>query len=450
MPDHREWNVVLAGECMIARPFSMHDDPGFLAVIDELRRSDVTYAHLEMNFGAFGELDWPSRGDWTASYMIAEPALAGELAWAGIDMMSLAHNHSMDFGVSGLDATLRHCQAAGLVCAGTGCDLEEAREPAFFESRMGRVALISASTGNKGYEWAGLPKASLRGRPGVNPLRVSMDYEIDAAAGRELERIVETLGIGKTDAAGAIRLALPPDQSTRPTTRFVPGDGFGIRSTLHPHDLAGNMRAVDEAAQMADLVLVAHHFNISEGPRGDAPPDFARQFARAAIDAGADVYIGHGWHRTLGIEIYKGKPVFYGIGNFVSQSEFIRRVPYDSFEAFGHDIERLPTLNAAAEPLHPGMEAAREVWWSSALVRLRMDAGGVREIRLYPVETGRDVDGEAAILRATGKGPHLRTEGRPRRADRENAERILGRLKRLSEPLGTHVAIQDGVGVVRL
>ncbi|KGF66874.1 capsule biosynthesis protein, partial [Hoeflea sp. BAL378] len=336
----RDWNIVLAGECMIARPFSMHDDPEFLSLIDDLRESDVTYAHLEMNFGSFSELDWPSRGDWMASYMIAEPALAGEMAWAGIDMVSLAHNHSMDFGVSGMEATRRHCQAAGLVCAGTGCDLEEAREPAYFESRKGRVALISVSTGNKGHEWAGLPKASLRGRPGVNPLRVSMDYRIDAAAAAELRRMSEALGIGRTDRDGGIRLALPSGQSTRETVRFVPGDDFAIRSTLYPHDLAGNLRSIGEATHMADLVMVAHHFNIAEGPRGDEPPGFARQFAHAAIDAGADIYIGHGWHKTLGIEIYKGRPIFYGMGNFISQSEFIRRVPYDSFEAFGHDIER--------------------------------------------------------------------------------------------------------------
>lgn len=450
MSQDRKWSVVLAGECMIARPFSMHDDPEFLSIIEELRTSDVSYAHLEMNFGEFSELEWPSRGDWTASYMIAEPSLAGELAWAGIDIMSLAHNHSMDFGASGMEATIRACKAAGITCAGTGCDLEEAREPAYFECRKGRVALISVSSGNKGYEWAGLPKASLRGRPGVNPLRVSMDYKIDCAAAEQLGRIAATLGIGRTLEDGAIRLSLPPDQSTRPTTRFVPGEGFGIKSTLYPNDLEGNLRSVNEATQMADLVMVAHHFNISEGPRGDEPPGFAQEFAHAVIDAGADIYIGHGWHKTLGIEVYKGKPVFYGMGNFVSQSEFIRRVPYDSYEAFGHDVERLPTLSAAVEPLHPGMDAAREVWWSSALVRLTMDDTGVREIRLHPVEMGRNADVEAAMLRPTGKGPHLRTEGRPRKADPENAANILDRLRRLSKPLGTEIEIVDGIGVIRL
>ncbi len=442
--------MALAGECMIARPFSMHDDPEFLAVCDLLRSADAAYAHLEVNFGDFEDLDWPARGDWTASYMIAEPELAGELAWAGIDMMSLAHNHSFDFGASGIDATIRACRHAGIVPAGTGRDLEEAREPAYFESRKGRMALISVSSGNKGHEWAGLPKATLRGRPGVNPLRVSMDFGIDVEAAAQLGRIVETLGIGSRATDGSIRLSLPADQSTSSRARFVPGDAFSIESSLHQGDLAGNLRSIGEAVAMADFVMVAHHFNIAEGKRGDEPPGFARAFARTALDAGADIYIGHGWHKTLGIEIHDGKPIFYGMGNFIAQSEFIRRVPYDSYEAFGHDVERLPTLNPAVEPLHPGMDAAREVWWSSAVVSLAMDGSSVREIRLHPVEMGRNADAEAAMLRPTGRGAHPHTEGRPRMADAENGRKILDRLKRLSEPLGTVIEIEDGVGIIRL
>lgn len=43
------FNVALAGECMAARPFAMHDDPASMAVINLLRAADLTYGHLEMN-----------------------------------------------------------------------------------------------------------------------------------------------------------------------------------------------------------------------------------------------------------------------------------------------------------------------------------------------------------------------------------------------------------------
>ena len=83
MPSTKTWELVLVGECMVTRPFSMYDEPEFRAVLNLLRRSDVTYAHLEMNLGDFEELDWPARGDWTGSYMMAEPRLADDLRWVG-------------------------------------------------------------------------------------------------------------------------------------------------------------------------------------------------------------------------------------------------------------------------------------------------------------------------------------------------------------------------------
>ncbi|CAK7260567.1 MULTISPECIES: CapA family protein [unclassified Shinella] len=449
MSRKRDWKVVLAGECMMSRPFSAYEEPKFRAVLDLLADSDVTYAHLEMNFGTADDLEWAARGDWIASYMIAEPDLAAELKAVGIDLLSLAHNHSFDFGPSGLLATARHCRAAGFACAGTGRDLEEAREPAFLETRKGRVALVSTSSGNKAYEWASHPKAQLRGRPGVNPLRVSMKYEIDRAAAAELERLAGRLGIGGRREAGEIVLNFPGDQSTRTAPAFVAGEGFGVFSECHPRDLEGNLRSIGEAAAMADLVMVAHHFNVSEGPRSDNPPRFARQFAHAAIEAGADICIGHGWHKTLGIEIHDGKPIFYGVGNFICQSEFVRRVPYDSYEAWDHDVDRLTTLNAAAHPLHPGLDLAP--WWSSAVFELAYDGDVLKEIRLHPVEMGRRTTPDGTVItRRTGKGSHALTEGRPFLADGETGEAVLRRLKSLSEPFGTRIDIEKGIGVIRL
>ena len=127
------WNVALAGECLVTRPFAMHDDKESMAVVDLLRSADLTYGHLEMNFGDYSELTYAARGDWLGSFMMTDPQVARDLKWAGIDIMSLAHNHSVDFGEPGIAATIRHCKAAGLVVAGTGADLEEAREPGYLK-----------------------------------------------------------------------------------------------------------------------------------------------------------------------------------------------------------------------------------------------------------------------------------------------------------------------------
>jgi hypothetical protein len=208
--------------------------------------------------------------------------------------------------------------------------------------------------------------------------------------------------------------------------------------------LERNCRSVDEAMQMADLVIVGHHCNMSEGPRGDRPPRFMCSVAKACIDAGADIYVGHGWHRTLGIEIYKGRPIFYGIGNFFAQSEFLLNVPYDSYEAWGHDVDQLPTLNPATFPLHP--VGTPDTWWSSAIAVIEMEGHKMTGMTLHPVEMGRD---EGGINRRTGSGPHPLTEGRPLMADKENGYKTLERIQRLSAEFGTKIEIKDGVGVVK-
>jgi poly-gamma-glutamate synthesis protein (capsule biosynthesis protein) len=445
------WDIVLAGECMTSRPFSQCEDPAFLDVIERMRAADLTMAHLEMNFGDHDELDWPSRGDWIASFMVAEGEVADSFKWAGVDMLSLAHNHSFDWGASGILSTIGHCRRAAIAHAGTGRDLEEARQPAYRETRKGRASLVSVATGNKNNEWAGRPKAGMRGRPGVNPLRAYFRNEVDAEAMKHLRRVAEELGIlyKKFDnVPGELRLQFPESATTRNVPVFVEGSETRVRSRCHEQDLAGNLRAIDEAMQMSDMVLVSHHLSLADGERGDTPPEYAVEFAHAAIDAGADIYIGHGWHRTLGIEIYKGKPILYGLGNFFAQSEFVGRVPADSYEAWGHDMDMLTTLNPAAEPLHPGLVVP--TWWCSALFQLRMEDHRVKEIRLHPVEMGRDPAVQGKITRRTGSGAHGRTEGRPHRADPAAGKIVLDRLARLSAPFGTRVDIEDNVGVIRL
>nr|WP_274636530.1 CapA family protein [Microbacterium bovistercoris] len=464
MSDNRTWSFAIAGECMVTRPFAMHEEPEFVAVLEKLRQSDFTYAHIETNFGQFSEVDAPSRGDQIGSYFLTDPQVAHDLHWAGVDIASIANNHSFDYGVKGIASTIRHCDDAGIKHAGTGRDLEEAREPAYLETRNGRVALVSTSTGNKSHEWASHPKASLAGRPGVNALRAHTRYVIDQAASEQLKAIGEQLGILREHhmnvegSSGLLRnaqegefsLAMPNDQSTTGSNLFTPSDHFEVVTSANPRDKEGNLRSIAEAVTMADLVLVAHHFSVSEGGRGDTPPGFVREFAHAAIDAGADVFIGHGWHKTLGIEIYKGKPILYGLGNFFAQSEFVRRVPYDAYESWGHDIDRLTTLTPAAHPLHPGLTAGNATWWSSAVLNFRFDSGKLSEIELTPVELGRDVSREAPLHRPVGGGETKLTDGRPYIAEGANAVAILERYQRLSSDLGTELTIEGGVGRIRL
>jgi poly-gamma-glutamate capsule biosynthesis protein CapA/YwtB (metallophosphatase superfamily) len=459
MNQNRGWKVAIAGECMLSRTFAMHSEPEFLKIREIMHGADVTYAHLEMNFGDFSTTGWPARGDWVGSYMLADPAIAKDLRWLGIDVMSLANNHSYDFGAPGLLETIKHCREAGITCSGTGRDLEEAREPGYWEGAAGRVAVVSTTSGNGPHEWANLPKGTIPARPGVNPLRVRTRYRLPAEDAEKLRRIGRELDVlrmkGNSVEGGTVvgmnegefRIVMPGDQSSRGSGVFCEGEEFGIETECNKRDFEGNLRSIKEGRNMADFVMVAHHFNISEGPRGDVPTAFAREFAHAAIDSGADVYYGHGWHKTLGIEIYKGKPIFYGLGNFFAQSQFIRRVPFDSYETWEHDMNQLSTLNPSDEPLHPGLDRPSETWWSSALIEAEFNSDGhVQSMTLYPVEMGREVSMDVKVTHGTGHGRTKHAEGRPRIATGQNARRILERLRDLSEQYGTVIEIDGDVG----
>ena len=93
------------------------------------------------------------------------------------------------------------------------------------------------------------------------------------------------------------------------------------------------MRASSRApSALADIVIVSLHCHES-GANRSVPADFIPIFAKAVIDAGADVFVGHGPHVLRGIEIYKGKPIFYSLSNFIFQNETVLRMPEDSYEA---------------------------------------------------------------------------------------------------------------------
>jgi len=448
-----EWRVSMVGECMVSRPFSMHDEPEFLQIWDLVKDSDVAYGHLEMNFADLEELKWPARGQGIGSFMLADPKVAQDLKWAGLDLMSTAHNHSFDFGAEGLLATLRHMKAANIATAGTGSDLEQATQPCYVEKKRGRVSLVATSSGNQHFMWANQSKGGFMARPGVNPQRLTYEFVLDPETMQNIKDFAKKLNIVKAPKhgpAGAFGIQIPGAQQWGDPVCFVEGERCEIISKCDRRDLARNMRAIEEARCMSDLVIVAHHFSVSDGPRGDTPPRFVEEFAHAAIDGGADIYVGHGWHRTLGIEIYKGKPIIYGIGNFWANSEFLQRVPYDSYEAWGHDMERLYTLHPALHPLHPGLDHSGETWWGSCVLQIEMKNDQLRRLYLHPVEMGRDSTPEATLRRRTGKGKHPLTEGRPMLAKGENAVRILERFRKLSAPYGTEVVIKDGIGVIEV
>ena len=165
------------------------------------------------------------------------------------------------------------------------------------------------------------------------------------------------------------------------------------------------------------------------------PADFIPVFAKAVIDAGADVFVGHGPHVLRGIEIYKGKPIFYSLSNFIFQNETLLRMPADSYEQYSLSDDAQPAdyLDARYDKDRRSFPSDREYWDSVAVVT-KWVGGKFVEAELHPITLGFQTP---------------RSErGRPRLASGQDATRILDMMITRSNAFGATVTVRNGVGVV--
>ncbi len=150
--------------------------------------------------------------------------------------------------------------------------------------------------------------------------------------------------------------------------------------------------------------------------------------AHQSIDNGADAFVGHGPHILRGIEIYKGKPIFYDLGEFFREWDW----SCDCNVSANGDLTQ-------AENVVRGLEArgvVEPINYESAVALSRFDKGQLQEVRIYPIWARQD----APISR----------RGMPMLAPPAMAQKILQRLQKLSAPFGTQIAIENNVGVIRV
>lgn len=420
-----EGNIVFAltGDSIISRPMSAYAEPEFAAMVDAIRAADLAFTNLEIALQTVEKLT-PMVSD-RESYMFAHPSIAGELAWAGFDAVSRANNHALDYGWDGMRATSRALDDAGVAHAGVGENLALADEAAYVQTANGRVALISSASSFDTFHPARPQRSDIRATPGLNPIRYHRTTTLRAAEFDALKKIALNLGQRVEDEAERFDFA---------GEAFALGAEAGVSTKADPADLQRILASVDAARRQSDWVIVATHTHESAGSR-ELPADFLVEYARAAIDAGADVFVGTGPHVLRGIEIYKGRPIFYSLGNFFFENETVRYRP--SAEYRGVD---LPTDSRAVDfyddrQRTQGGYFTLDAWfWESVVALPQFEAGTLKEIRLLPVTLGYDT-------------PRAR-RGRPMLADAELGRKIIDDLARLSEPFGTDVRFENGVGVI--
>ena len=180
---------------MLTRRLSVFDEPAYLALRDLFRGCDAGFVNLE---SVVRRPDEGTPGVTRGTYMTTPPELLSDLSWLGVSMVSTANNHAYDYGEGGVLATLRHLQEAGIMFAGSGHNLAEARRPGYLDTGAGRVALIATTATYRPWNAASPQRPDMRGRPGINPLASSTTYSVDDATFRALQAMSEGLGFEQT------------------------------------------------------------------------------------------------------------------------------------------------------------------------------------------------------------------------------------------------------------
>lgn len=432
--DSSEITIATTGDSILNRRMSIHDDPPFLALIKLLRDADVAYTNLETIIHNYE--DYPSAHS-GGTWMRSPHYIVDELKWAGFDMVSCANNHVMDYSYGGMLSTMKKLDEGGIVNAGVGKNLGEAREPKYLETSKGRMAIISACSSFNDWNRAGNARPDLQGRPGLNPLRVN--FVVDRETFEGLQKLLSKFNLWVERVDDELQFFSPAPVYL--LYKLMIGDKPGVYPVSDKSDFEGNIKSVREAKRQSDYALVALHCDECDGER-ETPATFIPTFARACIDAGADLFVGHGPHVLRGIEIYKGKPIFYSLGNFCFESDTTSKLPADFYERYKLGSEATPAdaFDARARrkiiPPWGRPDVASERFFESVVSVCTYRDSKLTSVKLYPIDLGLDK-------------PRSQ-RGRPVLAEDSLAEEIVERLAKLSSHFGTKILYDEGIGKIVL
>lgn len=273
----------------------------FASVSAVLGQADVVVGHLEV-----------PHTDATVSMSTDVPALPAPpsaldgVAAAGFDVLTLAGNHVFDFGGEGIADTRALCVARGMAVTGAGATLDEAWEPAVIEHDGRTIVVLSVNCVGPRESWAGSNK------PGCAYVEVVTHYEPRGAN---------------------------------------PGGPPRIYTFAEPRSLRRLSQEIARHAASDTSVIVALHKGLVHQPIDLA--EYEREVSHAAIDAGAAAVVGHHAHIFKGIEVYRGRPIFHGLGNFATVTLSLSGADDDSPERRAWARERRALFGFVPDPAMP-------------------------------------------------------------------------------------------------
>ncbi len=371
--------VTAVGDMIFNEPISQLEAPERAGLLRLMQEADVAYGNMEFSLNDRPDLQRPF-------YNFRAPvAFRWELARTGINLVSVANNHALDFGPEGLKESLKALDQSNITYAGAGTTLAEAHAPGRLElaGHKTRVALLSYMR-----YWT----AKYRSKDASGPSLSTIDPAVILAV--QNGKVEKVEGPLESDV-----LAMEDDILLARRRNDL------LLVSLHNHD-------------------VTHHR--AYGIQDTTPPNEEIMFRRA-IEAGADMVLGTGPHVLRGIELYKGRPIFYSLGDFIYQYRTPERIPVDLIHQ--RDIEMPRPANVSVFDLRESREVLETV-----LVRMTLNQGRLKRIQLLPVT----IDDEGPLY------------GVPRLASTKRGAEILALLQKLSAPYGTKITLKGWYGEVQL
>ncbi|PCK77187.1 CapA family protein [Rhizobium sophoriradicis] len=424
------FTMVAVGDLIVSRALTKSNQPGFSAIVKLLRDADVTFGNMETNVFDSRCFKGSPQAEYGGAYHVSLPELGPDLKAMGFNIVSYANNHTFDWGYEGMRETCRVLDDNGIIYAGVGDNLAQAGAARFLETPGGRVALVSFASTFEPMSRACHPVGVAPGRPGLNALRLAESIVVTPDMLDSLRKIRASLPNYCSDNEASDRVEISG-------VSYKLGEKPGYSYHANPVDVAHILRDLRQGKQFSDFCIASNHGH-APGNWSQEPADYERAFAHGLIDAGADAYIAHGPHQLRGIEVYKGRPIFYSVGNFI-MDDLRTPVGADMYDAYGRDSRTDTDAEVTADEMSVGYTSdpgfRDPVFYESIITVSRFEQNRLVELRLYPIELGHS--------------KRFANRGIPNLAPAEVAEAILERLQRLSRQFGTDIAIEAGVGVIR-
>jgi poly-gamma-glutamate capsule biosynthesis protein CapA/YwtB (metallophosphatase superfamily) len=159
---------------------------------------------------------------------------------------------------------------------------------------------------------------------------------------------------------------------------------------------------------------------IEELPERLRPAEWLKKWTHAEVDAGADIIVMHGAPLVHGVEIYRGRPIFFDLGNFIFQYP--------------------PSRVSLDEP----------IIWESVVASVEFRGRALQSIRFRPIALNKLGQGQPDLQDEHTNNLFLQTRGLPALATGDQARFILERLADLSRPFGTTVVVKGEAAEIRL